>query len=375
MKQQQESRFESGRKAKLPQGSETARGGRVAEVLSGQQLQPPPIWLMRQAGRYLPEYRALRARANSFLDLCLDPVLASEITMQPVARFDLDAAILFSDILVVPFALGCDVSFVEGEGPRLEAVNAARIGQLNSHGVAERLQPVMETVSRVRRKLSPDKTLIGFCGAPWTVATYMIAGRGTADQAPALSFIQAHPFAMQSLIDRLVEASSDYLIAQFKAGADVVQIFDSWAGVLSDDGFERWVITPTAEIVRRVRESIPDAKVIGFPKGAGIRTAGYVARTGVDGIGIDASLPLSYARDVLQRTVAVQGNLDPAVLVGGGKHLDGAVDAIIAVLAGGRFIFNLGHGILPETPVANIERLIRRVRGTASETRDPDDGL
>jgi uroporphyrinogen decarboxylase len=203
----------------------------------------------------------------------------------------------------------------------------------------------------------------------------MIAGRGTADQAPALSFIEAHPFAMQSLIGRLVEASSDYLIAQFKAGADVVQIFDSWAGVLSDEGFERWVITPTAEIVRRVRQSIPDAKVIGFPKGAGIRTAGYVARTGVDGIGIDASLPLSYARDVLQRTVAVQGNLDPAVLVGGGKHLDGAVDAIIAALAGGRFIFNLGHGILPETPVANVERLIRRVRGTVSETWDPDDGL
>ncbi len=337
--------------------------GRVERVLAGEHFGTPPLWLMRQAGRYLPEYRALREKAGSFLDLCFNPVLAATVTLQPIERFDFDAAILFSDILVIPHALGRKVAFVEGEGPRLDPIDAAGIAGLDEGKIGERLQPVFETVAMVRDKLASDKTLIGFCGAPWTVATYMVAGRGTPDQAPARLMAARDSEIFQSLIDRLVVASADYLIRQFRAGADVVQVFDSWSGVLGEAAFERWCIAPMAAIVQAVRAEVPDAKIIGFPKGAGLMLERYVAETGVDGVGIDWTVPLDFARDRLQGHVTVQGNLDPLLLLTGGKAMDEAIDRILAGLSGGRFIFNLGHGIRPETPIAHVERLVRRVRG------------
>jgi uroporphyrinogen decarboxylase len=317
--------------------------------------------MMRQAGRYLPEYRELRARAKGFLDLCFDPVRAAEITLQPVTRFDVDAAILFSDILVIPYALGRRVDFVEGEGPRLDPIDARAIERLDDAFAVERLSPILETVSVVRARLAPEKTLIGFCGAPWTVATYMIAGRGTVDQAPALEFAANNPEAMQRLCDTLVTASADYLVAQIRAGADVVQIFDTWAGVLDNDGFERWCVQPTAEIVRQVKANEPDARIIGFPKGIGDKLEHYAAATEVDGVSLDWTVPLDFARR-LQSRIAVQGNLDPKILLTGGDALDTAIDEVLAALGEGRFIFNLGHGILPETPVANVAWLVKRVR-------------
>ncbi|HET7715928.1 MAG TPA: uroporphyrinogen decarboxylase, partial [Bauldia sp.] len=317
-----------------------------------------------QAGRYLPEYRAIRAEVPSFLDLCLDPVRAAEVTLQPIRRFGFDAAIVFSDILVIPHALGRMVRFVEGEGPRLDPIDAAGIASLEPETVEAGLKPLFETVERVRAALEPDKTLIGFCGAPWTVATYMVAGRGTADQAPARLMAALEPELFASLIDRLVEASVISLVGQLRAGAGVVQIFDSWAGVLNDADFDRWAIAPVAEIVRRLRREVPEARVISFPKGAGLRLERYIESSGVDAVGIDWTVPLNYARDRLQPLVAVQGNLDPIVLAAGGIALDRAVEAILDALVGGRFIFNLGHGILPETPIAHVERLVGLVRGT-----------
>ena len=316
---------------------------------------------MRQAGRYLPEYRKVRAECGSFLDLCFDPVRAAEVTLQPVTRFDLDAAILFSDILVVPYALGCRVDFIDGQGPRLDPIDNDGIGRLDGAALLAHLAPVLETVSMVRARLTAEKSLIGFCGAPWTVATYMIAGRGTPDQAPALNFAARDPQSFQRLIDTLVAASTDYLVAQIEAGVDLVQIFDTWAGVLDDDGFQRWCLAPAREIVRQVKARQPRARIIGFPKGIGGRLEGYVAATGVDGIALDATVPLDTARR-LQQKVAVQGNLDPEILLAGGAALDSAADRIVAALSGGRFIFNLGHGVLPQTPVENVARLVEWVR-------------
>jgi uroporphyrinogen decarboxylase len=339
-----------------------ATGGPLAAVLTGTVLSPPPVWLMRQAGRYLPEYRAVRSEAGSFLELCFDPQKASEVTLQPVDRFGMDAAILFSDILVVPYALGRRVDFVEGDGPRLDPIDGRAIARLDSGLVVERLAPVLETVGLTRARLDPGKSLIGFCGAPWTVATYMVAGRGTSDQAPALEFAASDPDAFQALLDTLVEVSIEYLIAQIRAGADVVQIFDTWAGVLSGDDFERWCVQPTAEIVQGVKANEPEARIIGFPKGIGERIEHYITQTGIDGVSLDAGVALELAKR-LQSHVAVQGNLDPALLETGGEAMDDAIDRILAALAPGRFIFNLGHGILPQTPLENVVRLVRRVRG------------
>ncbi len=321
-----------------------------------------PVWLMRQAGRYLPEYRAVREMAGSFLHLCYTPDLAAEVTLQPVRRFDFDAAILFSDILVIPDALGRKVRFVEGEGPRLDPIDADGVAALTPGSIRSHLKPVFDTVRRVRAELPSHKALIGFCGAPWTVATYMIAGRGTPDQAPARLMGAAHPEVMDELINRLVVASADYLVGQLEAGADVVQIFDSWAGVLGPAEFRRWCIAPTAEIVRRVREKVRGARIIGFPKGAGLMLEAYATGTDVDAVGLDWTVPLSFARAVLQPAVMLQGNLDPMILLAGGKALDEAIDRIMNALAGRRFIFNLGHGIVPETPIAHVERLVERVR-------------
>lgn len=335
---------------------------KIAKAISGEIQSVPPIWLMRQAGRYLPEYRATRKRAGRFLDLCYNPELAIEVTMQPIKRFDFDAAILFSDILVIPDALGIDVRFEEGVGPLLEPVDDRQIGQLTGDGLLEHLSPVLETVSGIREELAEDKALLGFCGAPWTVATYMIAGKGTPDQGPARLFAYRDPNSFQILIDLLADVSVQYLVAQLKAGADAVQIFDSWSGVLGETEFDRWCVAPVARIVKGVRTEIPDAKIIGFPKGAGIQYSAYREKTGVDVLGLDWTVPNGFAQR-LQRGGAVQGKLDPLLMIAGGDALDMAVAEILAVLGDGPLIFNLGHGISPEVPVSNVERLIRNFRG------------
>jgi uroporphyrinogen decarboxylase len=320
---------------------------------------------MRQAGRYLPEYRALRAKAGDFLDLVFTPELAAEVTLQPIRRFGFDAAILFSDILVIPHALGQKVRFAIGEGPLLDPLEDRKAferiaGELD-HKI---LNPVYETIRIVRRELGAGTTLLGFCGAPWTVATYMIAGRGTADQAPARLFGYRDRVGLDTLIDVLVDASADYLVRQLQAGADAVQIFDTWAGVLSPAEFDRWCIAPTKRIVEKVRAAVPGARIIGFPRGAGASLKRYAAEVPVDAVGLDWMIDRSFARDEVQSRVAVQGNLDPLVLVAGGEALDRAVDAVLEAFADGPFIFNLGHGIVPETPIAHVEQMLARVRGT-----------
>jgi uroporphyrinogen decarboxylase len=322
------------------------------------------MWLMRQAGRYLPEYKAIRATARNFLDFCYNPALATEATLQPIRRFGFDAAILFSDILVVPDALGQGVRFAEGEGPRLEPlVTPEGAPFLRDRIDMAHLAPVLETVRRVRTALPPEKALIGFCGAPWTVATYMIAGRGTKDQQPARMFAYAQPEAFQRLIDLLVESSTEYLIAQFRAGVDCVQIFDSWAGVLPRSEFERWSLAPCKAIVEKVRAAVPGALVIGFPRGASTMLDAFARQTGVNGVGVDTAVDMAYAAQAVDRSVAVQGNLDPLALIAGGDALNRAIDGILSATEGRPHIFNLGHGILPETPIAHVEQLVKRVRG------------
>jgi uroporphyrinogen decarboxylase len=336
----------------------------ILDVLNGGSRKPPPVWLMRQAGRYLPEYRALREKAGGFLDLVFNPEHAAEVTLQPIRRFGFDAAILFSDILVVPHALGQTVTFAVGEGPLLDPIkdrtDFERLTSAIDHQV---LAPVYETIRRVKTDLLPGVTLLGFCGAPWTVATYMIAGRGTPDQAPARLFAYRDAAAFDEHMDVLIEASASYLVRQLQAGADAVQIFDTWAGVLSPEQFDRWCIAPTKRIVTMVRLQVPTAKIIGFPRGAGSQLPRYVAETGVDAAGLDWMIDRDFAREQVQSIVPVQGNLDPLVLLAGGIALDRAVDAVLDVFAGGPFIFNLGHGILPETPIAHVEQMLKRVRG------------
>ncbi|MCC2110479.1 MAG: uroporphyrinogen decarboxylase [Hyphomicrobiales bacterium] len=339
----------------------------MLRVLDGEALKVPPIWLMRQAGRYLPEYRQIRAEAKDFLDLCYTPKLACEVTLQPIRRFGLDAAILFSDILVVPHAMGQSVAFEEGRGPILEPIRDGRgIAALDEGNAVEHLAPVIETVGRVESELPESVALIGFCGAPWTVATYMIAGHGTSDQAPARLFAYRNPGDMTALIDKLVAVSIDYLVAQLEAGADAVQIFDTWSGVLNEDQFEKWVIGPTKRIVSGVRSRIKDARIVGFPKGAGPQAERFVVETKVNGIGIDWATPRKWAKNSLQNRVAVQGNIDPMLMITGGEALDRDVDDLLAMLGDGRLIVNLGHGITPEAKVENVERLIARVRDRAA---------
>ena len=320
--------------------------------------------MMRQAGRYLPEYRAVREKAGSFLNLCFNPEMAAEVTLQPIRRFGFDAAILFSDILVIPHALGQTVRFVEGEGPRLDPLtNAEALNAIGCRCDASILSPIFETVRRVKAELPKSVTLIGFCGAPWTVATYMVAGRGTPDQAPAKNLAKAEPRAFGALIDRLVDVSADYLVAQLEAGAECLQIFDTWAGSLPPDDFERWCVKPTKRLVSKVRAARPDARLIGFPRGAGRSIPRYVDETGVDGVSLETAIDRQFAREQIQSRLPVQGNLDPEVLRAGGEALDRAIDEVLQAFSDGPFIFNLGHGILPDTPVANVERMIARVRG------------
>ena len=333
------------------------------EVLAGHKQAVPPIWMMRQAGRYLPEYREVRAKAGGFLDLCFTPEFAAEVTLQPIRRFGFDAAIIFSDILVLPYALGRSVRFEVGEGPRLDPLDSPKkINALAPEADFEKLEPVYEALRRVRRELDPHVALIGFCGAPWTVATYMVAGQGTPDQAPARMMAYQHPESFAKIIDTLVENSITYLVAQLKAGANVLQIFDTWAGVLSPREFQRWSIEPTRRIVEGVRKKVPGAKIIGFPRGAGALLPGYVEATGVDAVSIDWAAEPGLVRERVQSKVAVQGNLDPLVLIAGGAALDRAVDDVLENYAQGRLIFNLGHGIQPETPIAHVEQMLKRVR-------------
>jgi uroporphyrinogen decarboxylase len=332
-------------------------------VLGGDRQAIPPVWMMRQAGRYLPEYRAVREKAGGFLDLCFNPLLAAEVTLQPVRRFDFDAAILFSDILVIPYALGRKVWFVEGEGPRLDPItDAAALDDMQRTIDEKVLAPIYETVRLVKAQLPAKTTLIGFCGAPWTVATYMVAGRGTPDQVPAKLLAAREPAAFQRLIDRLVEASADYLASQFKAGADIVQIFDTWAGLLPADDFERWCVQPTKSLIAKLRGKIPGAKVIGFPRGAGKKIPRYVDETGVDAVSLETGIDREFTRSQIQTRVPVQGNLDPQILRAGGVALERAVDDVLGAFVAKPFIFNLGHGILPETPVAHVEQMLIRVR-------------
>jgi uroporphyrinogen decarboxylase len=337
-------------------------------VLAGKRQPVPPLWLMRQAGRYLPEYRVLREQAAGFLDLCFDAKRAAEITLQPIRRFGFDAAILFSDILVVPHALGQCVSFVEGEGPRLDALNdPATFGRLRDQLDHAALAPVYEAIARVRQDLPAAVTLVGFCGAPWTVATYMIAGRGTADQLPARLFAYEHPDAFARLIDLLVDVSAGYLVRQFKAGVEAVQIFDTWAGVLPAGEFARWCVGPCARIVDRVRKEVPDAKIIGFPRAAASGLQHFLDVVAVNAVGIDWTADLGFVSKHIQPLRPIQGNLDPLVLLAGGAALDRSIDAILTAFSSGPFIFNLGHGVLPDTPIAHVERLIARVRGAARD--------
>ena len=334
---------------------------KVLRVLEGETVFPPPVWLMRQAGRYLPEYRETRSKAGGFLDLCYTPELAVEVTLQPIRRYGFDAAILFSDILVIPDALDRDVRFEEGRGPLMTPIDAAGIARLDGSGMLKHLEPVLETVERLRGALPPETTLLGFCGAPWTVATYMIAGHGTPDQAPARLFAYREPQAFEALLDLLAELSAEYLSAQIEAGADAVQIFDSWAGVLGETEYERFCVRPVRKIVDRVRARHPQARIIAFAKGAGPLLADYREKTGADAIGLDWSVPLSFARE-LQAGGPVQGNLDPMRVVAGGAALDEGVDAILEGLGGGPLIFNLGHGITPQADPDHVKRLVERVR-------------
>lgn len=338
----------------------------LLSVLSGDICSPPPMWLMRQAGRYLPEYREVRKTVASFLDLCLTPKLAAEVTLQPLRRFPFDASIVFSDILIVPYALGQSVAFVEGEGPKLDPIReGAALAKLDPGPALERLSPVYETVERVVAGLPTGVPLIGFCGAPWTVATYMVEGAGSKDQAGARSLAYRDPQMFQALIDMVVEISAAYLLGQVEAGCRALQIFDSWSGSLPEDGFARWCIAPTRAIVARVKAKAPEIPIIGFPRGAGPSAVRYARETGVDAIGCDTSLPLDWIRDSLQSFLPVQGNLDPVLLAAGGPELDARVRLILGELGTGPFIFNLGHGILPETPIENVERLVRLVKGEA----------
>jgi uroporphyrinogen decarboxylase len=341
----------------------TGAGKSLLRALDGDAMEPPPLWLMRQAGRYLPEYRALRRKATNFLDLCLAPELAAEATLQPIRRYGLDAAILFSDILVVAHGLGQAVAFREGEGPALEPIrNAGAVAGLSLDGFIARVSPVFETVARVTSLLPPETALIGFAGAPWTVATYMVEGRSSRDFAVVKGWAFTDPDGFGRLIDRVVEATVLYLRGQVDAGAEALQLFDSWAGVLPETAFRRWVIEPTRRIVAALKEKYPRLPVIGFPRGAGLMYRAYFAETGVTAVGLDSGVPPSVARKTLQSLGPVQGNLDPVLLASGGAAMTEAVADIREAFSSGPFVFNLGHGILPETPIEHVAKLVALVR-------------
>ena len=327
---------------------------------------PPPVWFMRQAGRYLPEYRELRTKASNFLNFCYTPDLAVEATLQPIRRYGFDAAILFSDILVIPDALGQKVAFEEGIGPLLAPIDdRAGIDRLDPSGVAGHLAPVFETVTRLRRELPAETALIGFAGAPWTLAFYMIEGRGKVDGGALKTFAYSRPDDFSALIAVLEEALVDYLSRQVDAGADVLQIFDSWSGIADETLFRRWVIGPTARIIAALRKRHPHVPVLGFPRGAGVMVSAYAAETGVNGLSLDSQVALDWALRNIPEGIVLQGNLDNHLLLAGGTALDAEVRRIKAVVAGRPFIFNLGHGVLPPTPPDHVARALAVLRGSA----------
>jgi uroporphyrinogen decarboxylase len=337
-------------------------GNAVIAALRRQASAQVPIWLMRQAGRYLPEYRAVRAQAKSFLELCFTPEFAVEVTLQPIRRFPLDAAIIFSDILVIPHALGQPVSFEEGRGPVLEPIrSASEVRKLSVDRLAATLAPVATAIAAVRRELPEHVALFGFAGAPWTVASYMVEGAGGSDFAIAKAWAYREPESFSLLIDLLVDATSAYLLQQVEAGAEILQIFDSWAGVLSAAALERWCLRPTAEIVRRVKARHPDVPIVVFPRGIGASYARYAAECGCDGLSLDTAVAPEWAAATLQPGMTVQGNLDPLVLVAGGDAMRGEATRILERLGAGPFIFNLGHGIVPQTPPEHVAALCELV--------------
>lgn len=336
----------------------------VIRVLQGETVKAPPVWLMRQAGRYLPEYRKVRAGVKGFLELCYTPELAEEVTLQPIRRFGFDAAILFSDILVVPDALGQAVRFEDGEGPRLEPLKGAGdLSRLRMNEFHRTLAPVYQTVSRLSDSLPPDVALIGFAGAPWTVATYMVEGRGSREFVRARGWGLEDPKGFARLLEIICKATAEYLCRQVEAGAEVLQIFDSWAGILPEYEFRNWVLGPTTTLVELVKKQYPDIPIIGFPRGAGIMYENYVAETGVDAISLDQTVPVGWAASHLQTMAPVQGNLDPLVLLKGGEALERGVRRILEALSDGPLVFNLGHGIIKETPPENVTQLLEIVRG------------
>ncbi len=334
----------------------------LMRVLAGERVDPPPIWLMRQAGRYLPEYRETRARAKTFLDFCYAPALCAEVAFQPLRRYDFDAAIVFSDILVIPDALGVRVSFEDGEGPRLAPVSPEAVARLDPAQVTTRLGPVYEALERTRAGLSPHQALIGFAGSPWTLAVYMIQGAGGRDHTPARVWAMTHRDAFARLLEVLAEAIARHLEAQVRAGAEALQLFDSWSDGLSDAMFAEAVLAPTARVLARLKHMGVTAPVIGFPRGCGAHLARYAELPGLAAIGVDTSQPGASVQ-ALPKGLAAQGAVDPAALIAGGAALEASVDASLRDFSGRPHIFNLGHGILPQTPPDHVASLVRRVRG------------
>ena len=337
---------------------------KLLKVLDGEAFEIPPIWIMRQAGRYLPEYRELRAKASSFMEFCYTPAMAAEATLQPIRRYGFDGAILFSDILVIPDALGQPVSFHEGEGPRLDPLTSIDDAKKRLSGELDlnRLAPVFETIERVRGSLPAETTFLGFCGAPWTVAGYMIAGKSTPELAPSCLLAYRDPEFLQYVIDTLVQASIRYLVRQFRSGVDAVQIFESFAGALTAEGIGRWSIEPIKRIIEGVRKEVPGARIIVFGRGSGSGHIRYAAETGANAVGLDWGVDPDWAAKNVQSIKPVQGNLDPLAVVAGGQALDQGVDKVLKAFGGRPHIFNFGHGIVPETPPAHVEQLVKRIR-------------
>ncbi len=336
--------------------------GPLLETLNGQIHDIAPVWLMRQAGRYLPEYRELRAEKGGFLELVYDSEAATEVTVQPIRRFGFDGAILFSDILIVPHAMGQGLAFMAGEGPKLSpTLLEAKLDDFTS--AHERFDPVYETVRRTRVQISDDVTMLGFAGSPWTVATYMIAGEGSKDQGPARLLAYRDPARLEAICEAIITVTIEYLRGQIDAGAEAIQLFDSWAGSLAPDEFERWVIAPNAKITAAIKQSHPDVPVIGFPKGAGAKLPAYARETGVDAVGLDESLDPAWANSVLPEGMPVQGNLDPLLVEAGGPALPVRVKEVLEAFEGRPHVFNLGHGIGQFTPIEHVEQLLKAVRG------------
>ncbi|GLQ20550.1 uroporphyrinogen decarboxylase [Algimonas porphyrae] len=337
----------------------------ILRALSGERVTPVPVWFMRQAGRHLPEYMEVRATAKDFIDFCFSPDKAAEVTLQPIRRYDMDAAILFADILLIPIGLGRRVEFVKGVGPTLDPIDADGIAALTVSGAADRVSAVYETVAKVRAELDakhPGKTLIGFCGGAWTVATYMLEGRGTPNKEHAKRFAYEQPAAMADLLHALVESSADYLIRQAQAGAQVLKIFESWAEGLSPDLFDRLIIRPTADMIARVRAAGIDVPIIGFPRGAGLNAVRYAHETGITAIAAGTDVPLDDFRATIPEDMCVQGNLDPLALRTGGSPLFRAVDDVLRDGGGGAHIFNLGHGVTPDVRIDDVHAVINRIR-------------